>query len=77
MSHVLLVPHVSLVALVSERQVQGIRELLRFICGQLFLQRQVSLVLNEELVDTVRDMLVDLAHPILVERLLVRNIIDW
>ena len=50
-------------ALVSESQVQGIRELLRFIFGQLLLRRQVALVLNEELVDTVGDILVDLARP--------------
>ena len=64
-ARVSLVPHVSVAALVSERQVQGIRELLRFICGELLLRCQVALVLNEELVDTVRDMLVDLAHPTL------------
>ena len=77
-AHVSLVPHVSLVALVSERQVQGIRDLLRFICAQLLLRCQVSLVLNEELVDTTRDMLVDLAHPTLhvVGRFLVCHIED-
>ena len=65
-SHVSLEPHVSFVALVSELQVQGIRELVR----------QVALVLNEELVDTVRDVLVYLAHPILhvVDRFLARDI---
>ena len=77
MSHVSLVlasfvSHVSFVALFSEIQVQGVRELLRFFCGQLLLRRQVALVHHEELVDTVRDMLVDLARPILhvVERFL-------
>ena len=77
-AHVSLAPHVSLVALVSERQVQGVHELLRFICGELILRCQVAPVLNEELVDTVEDMLVDLAHPILrvVGRFLVRDIID-
>ena len=65
-------------ALVSELQVQGVRELLRFICGQILLRRQVTLVFTEELVDTVRDMLVDLARPIfhVAERFLVRDIID-
>ena len=47
----------------SYRTYQRIRELLRFICGQLLLGRQAALVLNEKLVDTVGDMLVDLAHP--------------
>ena len=54
-----IAPHASFVALVSESQVQGIRKLLRFICGQLLLRCQVALVLNEELVDTVGDILVD------------------
>ena len=62
----------------EEPQVQVIRELLRFICGQLLLRCQVAFVPNEELVDTVRDMLVDLVHPILhvVERLLARRVVD-
>ena len=47
----------------SYRTFQRIRELLRFICGQLLLGRQAALVLDEKLVDTVGDMLVDLAHP--------------
>ena len=47
----------------SYRTFQRIRVLLRFICGQLLLGRQAALVLNEKLVDTVGDMLVDLAHP--------------
>ena len=52
-AHISLVPHVSLVAPVSELQV---RELLRFSCGQ------VALVLDEQLFETVGDMLVDLAN---------------
>ena len=45
---------------------------------KLLLGCQVTLVLDERLVDTVRNMLVDLANPILhgVERFLVRDIID-
>ena len=73
-SHTSLVPHVSLVALVSERQFQGIRELFRFICGQLLVRCQVALVLDEELVDTVGDMLVDLALHV-GERFLVCDIV--
>ena len=42
---------------------QRIGELLRLICGQLLLGRQVTLVLDEKLVDTVTDVLVDLLHP--------------
>ena len=57
----------------SFRTFQRIRELLRFICGQLLLGCQAAHVLNERLVDTVGDMLVDL-H--IVERLLVQNITD-
>ena len=70
--------HVSLVALVSELQVQEIREVLRLICGQLLLRRQVTLVLNGGLVDAVGDLLVDLVRPNLhiVERFLVRDITD-
>ena len=66
-------------ALVSESQVQGIRELLRFICGQLLLRCQVALVLDDKLVDTVRDMLVDVAHPTLhvVGRFFVCRIKDY
>ena len=50
----------------------------RIRCGQLLLRCQAAHVLNEKLVDTVGDTLVDLAHPILhvVERFLVRNIVD-
>ena len=63
----------------AELQVQGIRELLRLICGHLLLRlrRQVALVINEELVNAVGDMLVDLTLPILyvVERFLVRGVI--
>ena len=74
-AHVSLVSHVSLVPRVSERQVQGIRELLRLICGELLLRCHVALVRKEELVDTVRDMLVDLhgrvLHCWLSQRLLV------
>ena len=72
-AHVSFASHVSLVSHVFVS-----RELLCFICEQLLLRCQVALVLNEELVDTVRDMLVDLSRPILhvVERLLVRDIID-
>ena len=62
----------------SYRTFQRIRELLRFFCGQLVLGCQAALVLNDKLVDTVGDMVVDLARPILhvVERFLVRNITD-
>ena len=59
-------------ALFSELQVQGIRELFRFICGQLFLGCQAALVLDEKLVETVGDMLVDLAHHV-DERFLVSD----
>ena len=48
-----------LLALVSELQVQEIREL------QLLLESQVALVVDEKLVETVGDMLVDLANPTL------------
>ena len=50
---------------------QRIRELLRFI-----LRCQVTLVLNEDLVDTVGNMLVDLTLHV-VERLLVRDIVHY
>ena len=62
----------------SCRTSQRIREPLGFICGQLLLRCQVTLVLNEDLVDTVGNMLVDLTHPSLhvVERFLVRDIAD-
>ena len=62
----------------SCRTSQRIRELRRFICGQLLLRCQVTLALNEEVVDTVGNMLVDLTHPSLhiVERFLVRDIVD-
>ena len=46
-------------------QGQGICELLRFGCGQPLLGCQAALILNEKLVDTVGDMLVDLARPTL------------
>ena len=56
---------------------QRIPELLRFICGQLFLRWEVTHALNEDLVDTVGKTLVDLTHPSLyvVERFLVRDIV--
>ena len=59
-------------------QVLRIRELFRFVCGQLFLRCQVALVLHEKLVDSVGKMLVDLTHLFLhvVERFLVRDIVD-
>ena len=47
----------------SCRTSQRIRELFRFICGQLHLRCQVTLALNEEVVDTVGNMLENLTHP--------------
>ena len=57
LSLVSLVSHASLVFRV------GIRDLLRFVCGQRLLGCQIAIVLNGNLVDTVGDMLVDLTHP--------------
>ena len=69
LSLVSLVPHVS----------QRFRELLRLICGHNLLGCQIALLLNEKLVDTGGDMLVSLTHPNphVVERLLVRDIVDY
>ena len=63
----------------SYRTFQRILEVLRFISGQLLLRCQFALVLNDKLVETVGDLLVDLSHPSLyvVERLLVRDIVDY
>ena len=41
------------IARLEEPLVRRIRDLLRFICGQLLLGCQIALVLNEKLVDTV------------------------
>ena len=62
----------------SRRTSPRIRELLRFICGQLLLRCQVTVALNEDLVDTVGTMLVDVTHPSLhiVERFPVYDIED-
>ena len=74
LSLVSLVSHVSLVF-----RGRRIRELLRFICGQGRLGCQIAPVLNEKLVDTVGDMLVDLTHPNhhVAGRLPARDIVDY
>ena len=54
-------------------------EVFRFICGQRLLVRQIALVLNRKLVDTVGFTLVDLTHPNrhVAEYFLACGIVDY
>ena len=67
------------VSMTSTNSASDLLKFFRFICGLRILGCQIALVLNEKLVDTVGDMLVDLTQSDLRidKRFLARDIVDF
>mmetsp|Transcript_109832 Transcript_109832/g.289731 ORF Transcript_109832/g.289731 Transcript_109832/m.289731 type:complete len:255 (-) Transcript_109832:78-842(-) len=61
-----------------ELHAQGVRQLLGLVVRDDLLRGQIALVSNQQLVHSVRRVLVDLLHPMLhvLERLLIGDVVD-